>query len=257
MNCFLSNNLQDFADALYVVRGFQGDNLDKLRQNIKGKKVMGVPDNDAGVEVKTVNIPVEARKTKMEIDEKNIYKFGMGFDSTQVGDGNITNIVIKSRYSLLDLKCNKKEARLRQMLKWINEIVVEDINRKHRKAYKASDVKFEFARKILVNETDTAQIENIEANTKLANIDAIVKSGDLIDRESAIRKVCDELDLDYEDVEKRLSEEEENSELETSEPPEAEELEQETPKLVPEIEALAEQKESVPTPKDIALKLQK
>ncbi len=52
----------------------------------------------------------------MEIDKENIYKFGMAFDSTQVGDGNITNIVIKARYTLLNMKANKTEARLRALL---------------------------------------------------------------------------------------------------------------------------------------------
>src|SRR5699024_2579983 len=88
MAAFLSNNLQDFAEAIYVVKGFRGDDLSTLRQNIKAKKTVGVGDN-GGVDVKTVEIPVEARKTKLDIDKEAIYKFGMGFDSTQIGDGNI------------------------------------------------------------------------------------------------------------------------------------------------------------------------
>ena len=37
----------------------------------------------------------------------------MGFDPTKVGDGNITNVVIQSRYTLLDLKANALEKRLK------------------------------------------------------------------------------------------------------------------------------------------------
>ncbi len=48
MNCFLSNNLQDFAEAMYVVSGFQGDDLSKLRQNVKAKKVVGT-GSDGGI----------------------------------------------------------------------------------------------------------------------------------------------------------------------------------------------------------------
>jgi hypothetical protein len=73
---------------------------------------VGVSES-GGIDVITTNIPVEARKAKLDIDKEAIYKFGMGFDSSQTGDGNITNVVIKSRYSLLDLKCNKVEVRLR------------------------------------------------------------------------------------------------------------------------------------------------
>ena len=38
MNCGLSNNIEDTNEALYVVKGFEGDNLDELMLNIKAKK---------------------------------------------------------------------------------------------------------------------------------------------------------------------------------------------------------------------------
>ncbi|HEM6033190.1 TPA: phage portal protein, partial [Streptococcus suis] len=85
---------------------------------------------DGGLDVKTVDIPIEARKEKLRIDKEAIYKFGMGFDSSQTGDGNITNVVIKSRYSLLDLKCNKIEVRLRRIIKQMLELIVENINQR-------------------------------------------------------------------------------------------------------------------------------
>lgn len=88
MACSLSNNLQDFTDALYVVSGFQGDNLDEMIQNIKAKKHIGVGDG-GGVDIKTIDIPYQARQAKLDLDEKNIYRFGMGFNSAQLGDGNI------------------------------------------------------------------------------------------------------------------------------------------------------------------------
>ena len=112
MSCGLSNNIQDTNEALYVVKGFDGENLDELVLNIKNKKHIGVAP-DGGVEIQTIDIPYQARQTKLDLDEKNIYRFGFGFNSAQIGDGNITNVVIKSRYALLDLKCNKLEIRLK------------------------------------------------------------------------------------------------------------------------------------------------
>lgn len=80
MACGLSNNLQDVSEALYVVKGFQGDNLEEMIQNVKTKKHIGVePDGD--VDIKTVDLPHQARIQKLDIDEKNIYRFGMGFNA--------------------------------------------------------------------------------------------------------------------------------------------------------------------------------
>ena len=141
MACGLSNNLQDASEYLVVVKGFQGDNLEELMQNVKTKKHIGVDgEGGGGVEFKTVDIPYEARKVKLELDETNIYRFGMGFNSNQVGDGNITNVVIKSRYALLDLKCNKLEIRLKQFLRKILKVVLQEINNERGTDYQNKDV---------------------------------------------------------------------------------------------------------------------
>ena len=205
MAAFLSNNLQDFADAIYVVKGFMGDDLSKLRQNIKAKKTVGV-GADGGVDVKTINIPVEARKAKLDIDKEAIYKFGMAFDSTQLGDGNITNVVIKSRYALLDMKANKAEVRLRAMLKWINEMVVQDINRRYKTAFKSSDIEITITRETMVNENDIYLNEKVQAETREVIIQSILASAPRLDDESVLKLICEQFDLDLEEVQLLLEE---------------------------------------------------
>lgn len=206
MNAFLSNNLQDFAEAIYVVKGFKGNNLDELRQNIKAKKTVGVGDN-GGVDIKTVAIPVEGRQTKMNIDKENIYKFGMAFDSTAIGDGNITNIVIKSRYSLLIMKVNKTETRLRAMLKWINQMVIADINRRTGKAYSPDQVEFEFVRELMVNETDLVTNEKTTAETRQIAIQTILEAAPQLPSDEVLRLICEQFELDFEDIQSMLEEE--------------------------------------------------
>lgn len=220
MACFLSNNLQDFSEAIYVVKGFRGDDLSKLRQNIKAKKTVGV-GADGGVDIQTVEIPVEARKTKLEIDKDAIYKFGMAFDSTQIGDGNITNVVIKSRYALLDMKCNKAEVRLRAMLKWINEMIVEDINRRFGTAYKASDIEITITRKTMVNENDIYLNEKVQAETKAVIIQSILASAPRLDDESVLKLICEQFELDWEEVSQLLEEQDYTTGLQDdTDPPE-------------------------------------
>lgn len=68
----LSNNLIDFDHPIYAVKGFEGDDLGELQQNLKTKKMVGV-DDDGGIEVYTVDVPYQARETKLNLDEKNIY----------------------------------------------------------------------------------------------------------------------------------------------------------------------------------------
>lgn len=205
MSCGLSNNLQDASEYLVVVKGFQGDNLEELMQNVKTKKHIGVNGEDGGgVDFKTVDVPYEARKEKLELDEKNIYRFGMGFNSAQMGDGNITNIVIKSRYALLDLKCNKLEIRLKQFLRRILDIVLDEINKQNGTDFLQKDVYFDFEREIMTNAQDNAQIKLTDAQTQQTKINTLLGLEATLGSELIVENVCEVLDLDFEQVKARI-----------------------------------------------------
>lgn len=209
MSCGLSNNLQDASEYLVVVSGFQGDSMEELIQNSKTKKHIGV-DEGGGVDFKTVDVPYDARKTKLELDEKNIYRFGMGFNSAQMGDGNITNIVIKSRYALLDLKCNKLEIRLRQFLRKILKVVLKEINDNNGTDYQQKDVYFAFEREVMTNASDNAQIEKTDAETEQVRINTLLDLASTLDQETIIQNICDVLDIDYEEIKDKLPNEEDD-----------------------------------------------
>lgn len=203
MSCGLSNNLQDASEYLVVVKGFQGNDMEELMQNIKTKKHLGV-DETGGVEYKTVDVPYEARKIKLELDEKNIYRFGMGFNSAQLGDGNITNIVIKSRYALLDIKANKLEINLRDFLSKLVKIVLEEINKENKTDYTMKDVYFKFEREIITNASDNATIEKTDAEKKQVEINTMLGLVGKLDDETIIQNICEILDINYEDIKGKL-----------------------------------------------------
>ena len=76
---------------------------------MKTKKIIGV-DAEGGVEVKTIEVPYQARKTKADEDEKNIYRFGMGLNTFGLKDTTATtNMAIRAAYTLLELKASKLE----------------------------------------------------------------------------------------------------------------------------------------------------
>lgn len=203
MQCGLSNNLQDFDTPIHLVKGYQGDNLNELQQNIKTKKIMGV-DADGGLDILTVDVPYQARKTKIEEDEKNIYRFGMGFNSSQIGDGNITNVVIRSRYTLLELKAAKLEKRLKRFLKDIICVVLDEINTVNGTDYQYSDVVIEFEHNVPTNEQENIQNARMEAETEQIRINTILNVAAVIGDEETLHGVCDILDIDFDTVQGQL-----------------------------------------------------
>ena len=99
----------------------------------------------------------------------------MGFNSAQLGDGNITNVVIKSRYALLDLKCNKLEIRLKQFMRKLLKVVLAEINDENGTDYQQKDVYFAFDREVMTNAADNAQIELTDAQKQQVQINTLLK----------------------------------------------------------------------------------
>lgn len=204
----LSNNLIDFDHPLYVIKGFEGHNLDELQQNLKTKKTVGV-GSDGGVEVHTVDVPYEARKVKLELDEKNIYRFGMGLNLSGLKDTSATtNIAIKAAYSLLDLRCKHLERNIKRFLRRIVQVCIDEINEKNGTAYQISDVYFDFIHEVMSNEQENKQNELTDAQRKQVEINTLLGLVQVFGDELIIQQICDVLDIDYEEIKDQLPKDE-------------------------------------------------
>ena len=200
----LTNNLVDFDTPLHVVKGFQGDDLSELQQNLKTKKIVGT-DEDGGVEVHTVDIPYQARQAKLDLDEKSIYKFGMGLNMHGLKDTSATtNIAIKAAYSLLELRCNKVIDQLELFLQELTEPVLAEINEQGGTKYTMDNVYFEFTPEIMSNAKENADIELVNAQRKQAEINTLKSLETVLDNETFMKLVCEQLDIDYEEIKSKL-----------------------------------------------------
>lgn len=204
MNAGLSNNIQDTNEALYVVKGFDGDNLDELHFNVRAKKLIGVGES-GDVDIKTIDIPVEARKTKMEVDEKNIFRFGQGVNTEALKDTSATtSIAIKSAYANLDLKCDGLQPFLLQFMRKLLKLVLKEINDRNGTDYEQKDVYFDFEREIITNAQENAQIDLVKAQEQQAKVTTILNTASMLGQEMTAQLVCEALELDYDDVKDKL-----------------------------------------------------
>lgn len=110
----LVDNINKFQDMLMKLKGFVGDeeSINEAMRLLRKHKAVGIPEG-ADVEYISIEIPTEARKILFDIIENNIFKIGRGVNPDKLGDGNLTNVVIKSRYAGLDMKANQSEKQLK------------------------------------------------------------------------------------------------------------------------------------------------
>lgn len=206
----LSNNLIDFDTPIHIVKGFEGDSLDELQQNLKTKKLIGLEDSGGGLDIKTVDVPYQARQIKLELDEKNIYRFGMGLNTAGLKDtAATTNIAIKSAYSLLDLKCSKLEIRLKQFLRKLVKIAISEINSTNGTDYQMKDISIDFEHEVMSNAQENAQIALTEAQEQQARITTLLNLATQLDSETLAQNICDVMDIDYEEIKHKLPKDEE------------------------------------------------
>ncbi|MCM1057722.1 MAG: phage portal protein [Firmicutes bacterium] len=202
MNCGLSNNLRDITEGIYVVKGFKGQDYDELLQNVKSRKVVGVGEK-GGLDIKTINIPYEARQAKMQEDEKNIYRTALAFNSSQTGDGNITNIILKSRYTLLDMKAKKLIWSLKKFLGTLLDIVLDEINTSCGTAYERAEVKIVISPVVPTDEKEDAEIRKLEAETVRERAGTLLDAAAILGDEILLQELAGLLGLDEETVRKR------------------------------------------------------
>lgn len=205
--CALSNNLVDFDFPIYAVKGYQGNDLGELMVNLRTKKTIGTGES-GGLEVHTTDIPYEARKVKLELDERNIYRFGRGFNSLgEMADtANNSITAIKSKYTLLDLKCNRAAINLDTFLDPLIQIALNEINEENGTEYTLNDVEKVLEREMITNEKEKAEIEKVEAETKAIKIGCVLDCASYLPDETFIKEICEYLDIDYSEIETKIKE---------------------------------------------------
>lgn len=216
MMCGLSNNLADFDTPLHVVKGYPGENLDKLQKNLKTKKVVGV-DAEGGIDVQTVSVPYEARLAKAREDETAIYKFGMGLNTSGLKDtAATTNLAIKAAYALLDMKSDLMEIRLKKMLKPIIQAVLDEINKEHGTDYQRKDVYTKFERTTLTNDTENIANEKVKADTQQVQTTTILNIAASVGEEQTLKAICEVMDWDFEEIQSQVEKMQKEADLQAA-----------------------------------------
>lgn len=165
-----ANNIDDFQDIFWILKNYQGQDIDEFFENMKQFKALKVGENgDAKTE--QAKIPTEAREKMLSIIEKLIFKFGMGVNPDDI-EGNITNVRIKALYSNLDLKVNDFEG---EVMDFFLELIyfIQKFN-ELKGISKEIDTTIEFDRSMMINKAELIDLANksigaISEYTRLRN----------------------------------------------------------------------------------------
>lgn len=167
-----ANNLADVQDIYWIVKNYGGEDLSKFLNDLKRYKSIKVGD-EGDVRAEKIDIPTEAREKLLDKLNEAIFRDGRGVDPSMVGDGNITNVVIRNRYAGLDLKADEFEW---QVSEFVSGIIAFAFLFMQEKKIEPSgyDYDVNFVRRMIMNEielldSNVKQQGAISEETRLAN----------------------------------------------------------------------------------------
>ena len=112
-----ADDLEDIQEIIFILTNYGGANLQEFLKDLKYYKAIQVDssgDGDkSGVSTLNIDIPVEARKTLLEITRKAIFDMGQGVDPQQQGLDSTSGEAMKFLYALLEIKAGLMETEFR------------------------------------------------------------------------------------------------------------------------------------------------
>lgn len=119
----------DNAQLYWLIKGADGmdePDLAQFLQRIKYNRIAKVGDGQE-VDVKTVELPYEARLKLLDLIEKMLYKSYQALNLDDIKSGSVVNAQIKAAYAPMDLKANAYEYCILNFINGLLEIAgVED-----------------------------------------------------------------------------------------------------------------------------------
>lgn len=164
------NNFLDMAEAIYILENYNGDVSEAL-VNLKTKKAAAVGEG-GGVKQLVNEIPMESRKTMIQLIKNVIYTNGQGIDLNGLRGGSLTNVVIKAWFAAIDLKVDNVIPSLNQFYTDLIEFVA--IFNNDFKSVDIGEPTIAYNKSLIINVDDAIKssnesVGNISNETRLAN----------------------------------------------------------------------------------------
>ncbi|WP_018306326.1 phage portal protein [Desulfitobacterium hafniense] len=181
-----TNNLEDLPNSIYVVKDYGGADGASFRKNISMFRLV-FTEGEGGVDTISLELDVEAYKTHMEMNRKDIFEFGRGVNNESDKLGNSpSGIALKFLYADLDMDANIIETEFQASLEQLRWFIDVHIANTTGTDYSGESVEFVFNRDIIISES--------EVITDIKNSVGLLSDETLIAQHPYVTDVQEELD---------------------------------------------------------------
>lgn len=175
------NTLEDIQSFVYVLKGYEGTDLNQFKTDLKRYKVISVSDEQgSGVDTVKADIPVEAVESQLERLTNMIYQSGQGVDGSldKLGN-NPSGVTLKFLYSFLDMKAAVLERKFSKSLKTLMWFVCEYLSIAENTQLDYKNYYFTFDKSMIANEKE--QIESANQSKGVISDESMLEAHPLVD----------------------------------------------------------------------------
>ena len=152
------NDVMDIQQVIYILENYAGTDLDEFTKDLKRYKTVsvgsdGIDGSNGDLRTLTIDIPVEARNSLLEIIKKQIYTAGQALSRDVTSVGNASGQTLKFFYRDLDLKVGDKEVEFTVGYRELIRAICE-----YKKLNVKGQIGITFTRNRISNDEETAQI---------------------------------------------------------------------------------------------------
>jgi SPP1 family phage portal protein len=157
----LQDNLDDVQSLIYVLKGYNGQNLKEFMSNLQNFKAVAL-DSEGGLDTLKAEIPIEAVEANLNRIKKDIYALANGIDTTQENViSNTSGVALKFMYNNLDLAVTPMENKFKVAILELLELVYVYISLKSSKLYTNEEVQVTFNKSRIINDKEKLETLNL------------------------------------------------------------------------------------------------
>ena len=150
-----ANDIEDIQEVMWVVTNYDGKSGDFLKDVKKYKTIFLEDEGDGAkgdVRTLSVEIPVEARNSLLELLKKQIYESGQGLQQDNENFGNASGVALKFFYRKLELKAGLLETEFRESINKLVEAILDFYHLPHKKISQV------WSRNMIASDLEASQI---------------------------------------------------------------------------------------------------
>lgn len=185
-----ANDLEDIQQLIYILENYGGEDLKEFLGELKRYKTVKTETGadgrtNGGLKTLSIEIPVEARNSILEILKKQIYESGQALQQDTENFGNASGVALKFFYRKLELKAGLTQI---EFEKGFNQLIRAIMKFLKISDWQTKTITQTWTRNMISNDLENAQIANMSKG--VISDETVVKNHSWVENpEEEIKKI--------------------------------------------------------------------